>query len=354
MNAEVEPTGAAPANQLDRRRIGASAAFERVRDAALLAAGAREHANVLRKCAVCRAWCDVAKEIATDRTPTLDAALLRLGAIHSQHGHRVVEAHYAERKLVERAIVEIIEHDYSSATIGQTLHSKPIMDRRVIVFRSRLRDGIAEDYNRHADAVHARAITMKGFVDSKDFVAEDGERLALIEWDSAANLADWRDEPSHRAAQQMGRDRYYTEYRIQICSELRSSKFDGTNWTKTDRDPATLRAIAERWLACFDKRDLDGLLALYADDATHTSPKIRARHPDTGGQLRGKAAMRAWWQDSFDRLPSMRYVPIALTADAERVFMEYVRRVDGEPDMPVAEVLEVRDGLIVASRVFHG
>jgi ketosteroid isomerase-like protein len=152
----------------------------------------------------------------------------------------------------------------------------------------------------------------------------------------------------------MGRDRYYTEYRIQICSELRTSKFDGETWTKTDRDPAKLRAIAERWLACFEDRDLDGLLALYADDATHTSPKIRARHPDTGGLLRGKAAMREWWQDSFDRLPSMRYVPTALTADSERVFMEYVRHVAGEPDMPVAEVLEVRDGLIVASRVFHG
>lgn len=120
------------------------------------------------------------------------------------------------------------------------------------------------------------------------------------------------------------------------------------------QDPATLRSIAERWLACFERRDLDGLLALYADDATHTSPKIRVRHPETGGLLHGKTAMRAWWQDSFDRLPSMRYLPTALTADSERVFMEYVRKVDGDADMPVAEVLEVRGGKIVASRVFHG
>jgi hypothetical protein len=70
--------------------------------------------------------------------------------------------------------------------------------------------------------------------------------------------------------------------------------------------------------------------------------------------LRGKAAMRAWWLDWFERLPSMRYVPTSLTADRDRVFMEYVRHVDGEPDMPVAEVLDVRDGRIVASRVFHG
>jgi ketosteroid isomerase-like protein len=118
--------------------------------------------------------------------------------------------------------------------------------------------------------------------------------------------------------------------------------------------PATLRRIAESWLACFERRDLDGLLALYADDATHTSPKIRVRHPETGGVLRGKAAMRAWWQDSFERLPSMKYVPTSLTADNDRVYMEYVREVAGEAPYPVAEVLDVRDGLIVASRVFHG
>lgn len=112
--------------------------------------------------------------------------------------------------------------------------------------------------------------------------------------------------------------------------------------------------IAERWLECFARRDLDGLLALYADDATHTSPKIRARFPETGGRLHGKAAMRAWWQDAFDRLPSMRYVKTALTADERRVVMEYVRHVDGEPEMPIAEVLDIEAGLIVASRVFHG
>jgi ketosteroid isomerase-like protein len=119
-------------------------------------------------------------------------------------------------------------------------------------------------------------------------------------------------------------------------------------------DPAALRKIAEAWLDCFDRRDLDGLLALYADDAVHTSPKIRVRHPDTGGVLRGKPAMRAWWQDSFDRLPSMKYVPTSITADHERVYMEYVREVAGEAPYPVAEVLEVRNGKIVASRVFHG
>ena len=114
------------------------------------------------------------------------------------------------------------------------------------------------------------------------------------------------------------------------------------------------RAIAEAWHAAFEARDLDALLALYADDATHTSPKIRALHPETGGKLVGKPAMRAWWADAFQRLPSLRYIATAITADPERVVLEYIRRVDGEPDMPIAEVFDVRSGYIVASRVFHG
>lgn len=38
--------------------------------------------------------------------------------------------------------------------------------------------------------------------------------------------------------------------------------------------------IAEVWLAAFNALDVDALLALYAEDATHTSPKLRALHPD--------------------------------------------------------------------------
>src|SRR5262245_12849459 len=99
-------------------------------------------------------------------------------------------------------------------------------------------------------------------------------------------------------------------------------------------------AIARTWLRTFNGRDLEGLLALYDDAAVHTSPKLRVKRPETKGQVRGKPALREWWQDSFDRLPGLRYEELTLTADAARVWMEYLRKAPGEPDMPVAEVLE--------------
>lgn len=118
--------------------------------------------------------------------------------------------------------------------------------------------------------------------------------------------------------------------------------------------PDTNTLIAQRWFAAFNAHDLEGLLALYADDAEHYSPKLKVRRPETNGVVTGKDALRDWWRDAFQRLPTLRYEVIKLTADDEQVFMEYIRHVEGEEDLRVGEVLEVRDGLIVASRVYHG
>ncbi len=112
--------------------------------------------------------------------------------------------------------------------------------------------------------------------------------------------------------------------------------------------------IAKTWVNAFNHKDLEGLLALYDENARHYSPKLKIRKPETGGLIRGKAAMRSWWFDAFERLPDLNYEIVKLTADEEQVFIEYIRRTANEPDMAVAEVLQIKDGLIVFSRVYHG
>ncbi|AFD05646.1 nuclear transport factor 2 family protein [Solitalea canadensis] len=116
----------------------------------------------------------------------------------------------------------------------------------------------------------------------------------------------------------------------------------------------SLETIAGKWFDAFNEHDLEQLLSLYDDEAVHFSPKLKIRHPETNGLVQGKDALRAWWKDAFDRLPTLQYTPTSLTANNERVFMEYVRRVANEPDLLVAEVLEISDDKIVASRVYHG
>ena len=112
--------------------------------------------------------------------------------------------------------------------------------------------------------------------------------------------------------------------------------------------------IACEWFESFNNKDLEKLLALYDEDAKHYSPKLKLRSPETHGVIQGKNALRVWWKDAFERLPNLTYLPTSLTANEKRVFMEYLRKADGEPDMMVAEVLEIEMNKIVASRVYHG
>jgi ketosteroid isomerase-like protein len=113
-------------------------------------------------------------------------------------------------------------------------------------------------------------------------------------------------------------------------------------------------SIAHRWFDAFNAHNLEQLLALYDDNAEHFSPKLKIRKPETDGLIKGKNALRDWWQDAFDRLPTLNYKVTSLTANENRVFMEYIRKVENEEDMLVAEVLEIKDGKIVFSRVYHG
>lgn len=117
--------------------------------------------------------------------------------------------------------------------------------------------------------------------------------------------------------------------------------------------PQAPTAIAQQWFDAFNAHNLDKLLALYNDDAQHYSPKLKLRQPETRGLIKGKDALRQWWRDSFNRLPSLKYVPTRFIADNANIFMEYTRYVDGEESMTVGEVLEISAGLIIASWVYH-
>ena len=91
----------------------------------------------------------------------------------------------------------------------------------VTVFRSRLRDDVPDDFAALAAELELRARTFPGFVDFKEFTATDGERLAVVTFASAEAEAAWRNDAQHRDAQQQGRDRFYSEYDIAVCSVVR-------------------------------------------------------------------------------------------------------------------------------------
>jgi heme-degrading monooxygenase HmoA len=95
----------------------------------------------------------------------------------------------------------------------------------VTVFRNKLRpdaDGYNDELARMLDVVHR----MPGFIESKTFTADDGERVTIIMFRSLEQQRAWFDHPGHRAAQQRGRDEFYEFYRLQVCQLVRESTFE--------------------------------------------------------------------------------------------------------------------------------
>ncbi len=113
-------------------------------------------------------------------------------------------------------------------------------------------------------------------------------------------------------------------------------------------------SIAHKWFEAFNNHNLEQLLSLYDDDAEHYSPKLKIKKPETIGLVKGKTALHDWWQDAFENIPTLNYKVTSLTANENRVFMEYTRYVENENEILVAEVLEIKENKIVFSRVYHG
>ncbi len=95
----------------------------------------------------------------------------------------------------------------------------------ITVFRSRLDQDSTSEYGPMAAQMVELATAMPGFVSVKGFVADDGERCTIVEFDSWQHHDAWASHPEHRMAQQRGRDTFYTTYDLKVAEVERHLSF---------------------------------------------------------------------------------------------------------------------------------
>ena len=93
------------------------------------------------------------------------------------------------------------------------------------VFRSRVKPEAQEEYKRWAMRMSEIARQMPGYLSHKGFVADDGERVTIVEFESEEAQRAWAIHPEHVAAKKKGRADFYLEYRVQTCTVQRESRF---------------------------------------------------------------------------------------------------------------------------------
>jgi heme-degrading monooxygenase HmoA len=95
----------------------------------------------------------------------------------------------------------------------------------VTVFRSRLKPENQQEYYEWAARIAALAKTMPGYISHKGFVADDGERVTIVEFESEETQRAWATNLTHVDAKKKGRADFYTEYKLQICEVKRETSF---------------------------------------------------------------------------------------------------------------------------------
>lgn len=100
-----------------------------------------------------------------------------------------------------------------------------------------------------------------------------------------------------------------------------TSSFDPSSF-----DPA---AFAQRWIAAWNRRDIDAVLAEYAEAAIFVTPK--AEDIIGRGEVRGKAELRQYWTVASSRIASLvfTYDRVFWDASQRTLTMLYVASIDG-------------------------
>jgi heme-degrading monooxygenase HmoA len=96
----------------------------------------------------------------------------------------------------------------------------------LVVFRNRKRADIDRaGYRAEADLMEAMARRQPGFISFKSYAADDGEVVALSEWENEDAALAWRRVAEHSAAQSRGRSEFYEEYTLFACKHPRIHRF---------------------------------------------------------------------------------------------------------------------------------
>lgn len=100
----------------------------------------------------------------------------------------------------------------------------------LVVFRNRKRPGIDRAaYDSQAWRMEELARAQPGFRAFKSYVAEDGEVVALSEWDDEASARAWGRNAEHLLAQACGRAQWYAEYTLYACSDPHARRFSASD-----------------------------------------------------------------------------------------------------------------------------
>lgn len=106
-------------------------------------------------------------------------------------------------------------------------------------------------------------------------------------------------------------------------------------------------AFARAWCEAWNRHDIEAVLEHFTDDVLFTSPVAGRIVPETGGVVRGKAALRSYWQRALGQVPDLHFTIIGVYEGVGTSVIHYSNQLGDK----VCEVLHFEGALV---REGHG
>jgi hypothetical protein len=109
------------------------------------------------------------------------------------------------------------------------------------------------------------------------------------------------------------------------------------------------RRFAEQWIANWNTRNVEAVLADYAENVTFTSPTAMKVVPETAGAVHGKEALRRYWTIALQGNQDLHFDLLGVYAGVSTLALHYRNQRGGL----VIEVLTFEHGLVTVGHATH-
>ncbi|MEZ0050720.1 hypothetical protein ABIA30_001718 [Mycobacterium sp. MAA66] len=86
---------------------------------------------------------------------------------------------------------------------------------------------------------------------------------------------------------------------------------------------ADAEAFARQWVTAWNAHDVEAVLVHFHDDVVFSSPVAARIVPGSGGVVRGKEALRAYWTAALAALPDLHFEVVATYVGTQAIVINY-------------------------------
>lgn len=83
------------------------------------------------------------------------------------------------------------------------------------------------------------------------------------------------------------------------------------------------KSFADSWVRAWNAHDVEAVLEHFGDDVVFTSPVAARVVPESGGVVRGKAALREYWTTALKMLPGLYFDVVSVYRGESTLVINY-------------------------------